>query len=74
MKKNNLCLEEYVNILKNFPKGANLEFTSEDGTQYEIYYVNAATYGDVVKVPVPADKEYTISGNNIDGFIITFKK
>ena len=74
MKKNNLCLEEYVNILKSFTLGAGLEFTSENGTQYEIYYVNADVEGAVVKIPVPEDKEYSISGNNIDGFIVTVKK
>ena len=74
MKKNNLCLEEYINVLKGYPHGTNLEFTTDDGTEYSIYYVNGNVEGDMVKVPVPEDKEYTISGNNVDGFVVSFKK
>ena len=42
-----------------------------DGTKnYDIYYV-PANVNNVTEVPVPTDKTYTISGNNIDGFIVT---
>ena len=43
--------------------------TTVDGKNYEIYYVPATA--DTVEVPIPKDKEYTISGNNVDGFIVT---
>ncbi|MFR5889912.1 MAG: hypothetical protein ACLUFM_02900 [Lachnospiraceae bacterium] len=37
-----------------------------------IYYVEASA-GDTTDVPVPENSEYEISGNNIDGFIVTVK-
>ena len=36
-----------------------------DGTEYEIYFVEG------LEVPVPESGTYTISGNNVDGFIVT---
>ena len=37
---------------------------------YEIYCV-AADLSSNTDIPVPSDKTYTVSGNNIDGFIVT---
>lgn len=69
MKQNNLCLEEYIEQIKAYNNTNPLRITS--GTsQYEVYYV-AANPNSVTGVPVPASKPYTISGNNIDGFIVT---
>lgn len=69
MEEKGFCLEEYLDFLKNYPfEGEHLK-TAVDGKEYEIYYVPATA--DTVKVPIPKDKEYTISGNNVDGFIIT---
>lgn len=71
MHEKKLCFEEYIDELKKY-KFENNEMTVEMGeSEYKIYYV-AAT-GDKTKVPVPKDKEYTISGNNVDGFIVTYK-
>ena len=33
---------------------------------WEIYFV--AAEGETTEVPVPTDREYTVSGNNVDGF------
>lgn len=71
MKQNNLCLEEYIEQIKTYTSTNTLKVTS--GTsQYEVYYVpanpNAAT-----GVPVPSKSPYTISGNNVDGFIVTLQ-
>ncbi|MBE6643065.1 MAG: M15 family metallopeptidase [Clostridia bacterium] len=75
MKKKNFCLEEYVIFLKNYQYGtAHFEFAAEDGTAYEIYYVSAAGEGDTVTVPVPQNGAYTISGDNMGGFIVTVQK
>lgn len=61
-----MCLEEYIDYLKQFLFGEkHLKVMSGDGKQYEIYYT------DKLDVPVPSGKQYRISGNNIDGFIIT---
>ncbi len=72
MKTNNFCLEEYIPYLQRHTYGETaLQVTTDDGSSYEIYYV-AAT-GDVTTVPVPDTGNYTISGDNEGGFIITVK-
>ena len=75
MMKNNLCLEEYISTLSQFVYGEHhLEFTDDEGKGYEIYYIPADMGADSTNVPVPAGKKYDISGNNIDGFIVTLYK
>ncbi|NLB43301.1 MAG: peptidase M15, partial [Clostridiales bacterium] len=62
----NMCLEEYVDYLKEFQFGEkHLRVRDGDGKRYEIYYT------DKLDVPVPSGKQYKVSGNNVDGFIIT---
>ena len=69
MKENNLCLEEYIEAIKAYNYNNTLKVVS--GTQqYEVYYV-AANVNNVTDVPVPSNKTYSVSGNNVDGFIIT---
>lgn len=65
MTDENLCLEEYVDYLKNYPySGQHLSYSCKDHT-YEIYYCAGKN------IALPKDKPYEISGNNVDGFIIT---
>lgn len=62
-----LCLEEYIDFIKNYTAdGEHYSVQTEDGS-YEIYYA-AGT-----QVPVPQNHSYEISGNNVDGFIVTVK-
>ena len=71
MQANNLCMEEYVELLKNTYNASNrLAVTGADGIHYEIYYVTAGS-GEVTTLQVPKNRTYTISGDNIGGFIIT---
>ena len=64
--KFDMCLEEYVDYLKQFQFGKkHLRVTDGNGKRYEIYFT------DKLEVPVPTGKDYKISGNNIDGFIVT---
>lgn len=75
MKANNLCLEEYVDLLKNsYASGVNLSFTGIDGNKYEVYYAPAGTGDTVTTMQVPQNFEYTISGDNMGGFIITVNR
>ena len=75
MTKNNLCLEEYINILSQYVYGEHhLEFTDESGMGYEIYFIPADMSAETTNVPVPAGKKYDISGNNVSGFIVTLYK
>ena len=71
MKANDLCLEEYVSLIKNYTYKTPLTIKSGSKT-YEVYYVKAA--GAVTTAYVPAGAVYTVSGNNSDGFIITVEK
>jgi len=72
MTKNGLCLEEYIDLLHNYEYGSDhLEFKDDNSKSYEVYFVASDDGSDTTTVPVPAGKQYTISGNNIDGFIVT---
>ena len=66
------CFEEYIAYLKQYTvDDAHLMVTCERG-YYEIYFV---PYEDEeTKVPVPKGKDYTILGNNVDGYVVTVKR
>ena len=71
IQQNNLCLEEYVEILKSTYTASNhLKVTGADGNAYEIYYVPAGNT-ELTTMQVPKNYAYTISGDNIGGFIVT---
>ena len=71
MSQNGLCLEQYLEELRTTtsPNGEHLSFTVDGGASYEVYYVGANA--SVVDIPVPADLPYTVSGDNMNGFIVT---
>ena len=69
--KNSLCMEEYIQLLKSHTKDDPLLF-EDDNYKYKIYYVPCAKRG-ATAVLVPKEGEYTVSGNNSDGFIVTVK-
>lgn len=69
IKENGLCLEEYIEAVKEYNSSKPLEI-SVDSKIYHVYFVKANSGGDT-EVPVPSDKTYTVSGNNDDGFIVT---
>ena len=58
-------MEEYIDYLRQFPFDGDHLWYTVDGTEYEIYFVEG------LEVPVPESGEYTVSGNNVDGFIVT---
>ena len=66
--ENNYCYEEYIDYIKGFEFSKQHLAVKVDGKSYEIYYTNQT------KLPVPKKGDYTVSGNNVDGFIITIKK
>lgn len=71
MKQNNLCLEEYIEWIKSYTFSAPYIFQC-NGINYQIYY--AASMGDITSVKVPDSGNYSISGNNTDGYIIASVK
>lgn len=66
---NGLCFEEYIKLIKKFTPERPLTINAEMGRQYQVYYVKAQD--TETDIPVPENSEYSISGNNVDGFIIT---
>lgn len=73
MYSENMCLEEYIEYLRKYPvAGEHLKYTCGDGSEYEIYFSEANT-DKPSYVPLPKEGEYTVSGNNIDGYIVTLK-
>ena len=78
---NGLCLEEYVEMLRrnhvstNGTDGKHLAIdTNKDGTaDYAVYYVPKNESSDLTAIPVPKGEgiSYTVSGDNIGGFIVT---
>ena len=77
MYNNNLCFEEYLNLLRtsytctadNVATSAHLCITGDNGLKYEIYYVAASAA--MTTIPVPENAPYTISGDNVSGFIVS---
>ncbi len=71
MQRNNLCLEEYLDTLKkNYTAENPLEINGDDRNKYMVYYI-AASSDSTTKLTVPSEYSYTVSGDNIGGFIIT---
>lgn len=69
MMKENLCLEEYIELIRSYTYESPYEYTTENGVRYMIYHAASGKDGETV-LSVPRGSEYTVSGDNIDGFII----
>ena len=59
-------------FLKAYTREHPLLFCGADGSRTEIYYVPAECEETVFTLP--DDGDYRISGNNMDGFIVTLEK
>ena len=71
IRSNSLCLEEFLTTIKDYSIDSMLSVTVGDA-KYGMYYIPANTSSSETSFGVPSgDSVYTISGNNIDGFIIT---
>ncbi len=66
-----LALEEYLEQLKSTSFEKRLTVETDRGDRYSIYYVPATSGETAVKVP---KGNYTVSGNNVDGFIVTVRE
>ena len=67
MVKEDMCLEEYIDYLRQFPfDGEHLTITCDSGA-YEVWFdAGSETY-------LPDSGDYWVSGNNVDGVIVTCK-
>ncbi len=69
IKNKSLTLEEYSEYLKDFIyAGKHLVFESQDHSM-EIFYVEASAV--TTEILVDEYEPYQISGNNVDGFVVT---
>jgi|GEM_PF-4471162 len=76
MTSQNLTLTQYVDFLRSYSPAAPYK-TDVDGVSYESYftkYAPDARKNSATEIQVPECGNYTVSGNNIDGFIITYMK
>lgn len=86
MKNFDFCLEEYIDFIKNYTiLNGFLSVNTDDGAQYMIYYTpmgesdSTSIYIPIKEgadTPDPSDDvpyPYEISGNNVDGWIVTFQ-
>lgn len=72
MKTNNLCLEEYLELLRTTYGYENpLAIKGADGKSYQVYYTAANENGNIM---VPTRYGYEISGDNMNGYIVTLNK
>lgn len=70
ISENGISVAEYVSMIKNEHSGADKALKIGD---YYVYYVDVEN-GETTSVSVPADIDYTISGDNMGGFIVTYQK
>lgn len=70
MKQNNLSLEEYVNFLKGYTYDNPLVFNS-DLYEYTVY--TFTSMGDTTAFIVPGSGSYTVSGDNNNTYIVTYR-
>ncbi len=72
MYSEGIVLEEYLELLKKqyAYDDVHLRIDCDDGNKYEIYYVPARKDGSA-EIILPAGYEYSVSGNNMDGYIVT---
>ncbi|MFT3951647.1 MAG: D-alanyl-D-alanine carboxypeptidase family protein [Oscillospiraceae bacterium] len=74
MTEKGWCLEEYLEKVKDYSYDNPLTYIDTDGISYAVYYTKAGDNTTNVKIPQyddGTDYNYTISGNNADGFIVT---
>ncbi len=74
MKQEGLCLEEYIEYLKENASNDPIGVKCENGEQYFVYYY--AFEGKQINIKIPKDAEkypFDISGTNDGGIIVTIK-
>ena len=70
--ENGICLDEYLELLRtSYGFNNPLTFTA-NGKEYQVYYVKYS--GNPTQISIPEDTNYSISGDNMNGFIVTVEK
>ncbi len=79
MAQNGLCLEEYTELLRknhvstqgSDGKHLGVDTNGDGVADYAVYYVPKNSSADLTTVYIPKGMEYTVSGDNVGGFIVT---
>jgi len=69
IQDNNLSLEEYIPFIKDFAYEDKHLPIRENGKEIEVFYVSADS--NTTTIQLPKNDSVQVSGNNIDGFIVT---
>lgn len=74
MAEHGLTLEEYIDFIRDYPHENRPYLLKRDRQEILVSYVRAAGLGassDTVSIELSGVHPYTVSGNNVDGFILT---
>ncbi len=69
MHEKGFSLEEYIQFIKAYSEDHKYLYEQIHGAKIEIYYVPAED--DKTQITIPDHCIHQVSGNNIDGFIVT---
>ena len=72
MYENGLCLEEYLEEIQGYSADKPLTIDT-DGGEWNVFYMQANTSGST-QIAVPQDATYTVSGDNVGGFIVAYQE
>ncbi len=72
MMTENLCMEEYLTLLSMYTYSDPYTYKTADGDEYMIYYTPCGGDGETL-IQVPRGADYTVSGDNVGGFITTVR-
>ncbi len=70
MADRGFTLEEYTDFIRQYPYGRRPYFLRRGSQEIFISYLEAASCG-CTELGISGDLPYSVSGNNIDGFILT---
>lgn len=77
MEENGFCLEEYIDVLRRFPFNGEHLIIREISKELEIYFLPESEMGSALQSGRGGPHDFRdsgwhqVSGNNVDGFIIT---
>lgn len=70
ISENEFSLEEYIDYIRDFQYGRKHLQIQKNGKETEVYYVPLDNY-EAITISIPEQTVYQVSGNNVDGFIVT---
>lgn len=70
--ENGLCLEEYLDNIQSYTARSPLAVKTTSG-EWSVFYTAGNSEGST-QIAVPQDAVYTVSGDNMDGFIVAYQE